>query len=647
MEETALARHFSAEEITRLERGLPRLAHWSRSLLVPFTAHRLSSAAVVWINRRWFLERGFDIAQDHTLRQVSEWLVDEFAWCVRTGTESVKADTRVLWADRYGSTQGKSPHGGSGRVATVGCFQAKGIGPTPLVGRGDKPGHSHGCLSVEECLREAIYAEVAAAEFPHGAVPAVAILDMRMDFSSPEPDQRYDQKTRRGILIRPSVVRPAHAERAPLFKRSAGYDSDNDQAPDVRRTRDVIARWISLSPGKAAKSEPTEVLEALARAMAEQIAFGQVQRLFSGGYFSSNVTILGQLLDFGNTHALPNWVHAHMLRLDPGFGQDMKLIRPLVGSLAFYFAKYHENGDLRNLEDSTERIWNAANEAYTQTWKHCALSLFQATKLERSAQDRVYTVLREYFCSQQRHRVTYLLGVSRAHTTLPETGWLYDALVVDQSSPSREEDAVRRIAESLNSSDDSTPYLTFATAARPLKPRPSIDRRYLLVMLAAAVPHGDTELPVDRSAVAQLVRQAISAARRHWPRFPNGYAVLAHASSDGSSALLCAGRPNGPRTVWLEGICGVSGHLHWFGRRFAVSDFPHGVNVEGLHWSAMCSAREIEGRGWHAGLADGEVAIPTWDIEYARPATRWLRPPMSSVAIAAHRALLGEIPHDV
>ena len=634
MEETTLSRHFSAGEIARLQRDLPRLDHWSRSLLVPFTAHRIPLASVAWINRRWFLERGFDLAHERTLRQVSEWLVEEFAWCVQSGSDGVTADTRTLWADRYGSTQGRSPHGGSGRVATVGCFQAKGIGPTPLVGQGDKPGHSHGCLSLEECLREAIYAEVMAAEFPHDAVPTIAILDTGLHFSSPEPDQLYDQNARRGILIRPSVVRPAHAERAPLFKRPIG-DFRNGQAADVQRTRDVVAHWMSTAAHETGMNGPMEALEALVRAMAEQIAFGQVQRLFSGGYFSSNVSIRGELLDFGNTHALPNWVHAHVLRLDPGFGKEMELIRPLIGSLVFYFAKYHGRGDLRDLENRAERVWTMAKETYAQTWKHYALSLFQAAGLEGRAQECVHSVLLEYFRSQQRHRVTYLLGVSRAHSTLPETGWLYDVLLEDQSLPSREEDALRRIAEVLKSDGRSTLYLALGTAARLLRPRPSIDRRYLLDTLAAAVPHGAAQETVDCSAIARLVQHTISAARRHWSRLPEGYVVLAHASSEGSSALLCATHPDGPRAVWAEGVCGDSGDLHWFGRRVAVSEFPQGVHRDETYWCAMCSAHETANGVWHVRLADGQMTLPTWDVEYARPAKRWMQCADAETAISA------------
>ena len=246
MEETAVSRHFSADEIARLKRGLPRLAQWSNSILGPFDARRLRSGAVAWVNHRWFLERGFDLSQGGVRERVIAWLVDEFAWCVATNGKGFASEGRTLWADRYGSSDGSCPYGGSARVATIGCFQVKGIGQTPMVGKGAVAGHTHGCLSLAECLREAIWAEFAEAEFPRGAVPVIAVLDTGLEFSSPDSEDRYDQNVRRGILIRPAVVRPAHAERAPLFGHPVG-DFINRQSEDVQRTRDVIARWASVS----------------------------------------------------------------------------------------------------------------------------------------------------------------------------------------------------------------------------------------------------------------------------------------------------------------------------------------------------------------------------------------------------------------
>lgn len=617
MEETALSRHFSAVEIARLEHGLPRLADWSGKLLVPFTAHRLVSASVAWINRRWFLERGFDLAEESTLDRVKRWLLDEFAWCVRSGNRGFASYARTLWADRYGSSDGRAPHGGSGRVATLGRFQAKGIGQTPLVGRGAKAGHTHGCQSVAECLREAIWAEIAAAEFPSGAVPVVAVLDTGLDFSSPDPSDQYDQNVRRGIVIRPAVMRPAHAERAPLFKHPI-IEFINRQSDDVRRTREVILNWTAAS---RANDCGAEVLAGFIGSAARQIAFGQVHRLFSGGYFSSNVSIFGELLDFGNMHALPNWSRAQVHSKCAGLGGELQLLSRLIGSLAFYFTKYQQRGDAERLAN---QILALGNEAYERAWQHYSVSLFQAHNFSRDVQRSVHLALRQYFSEQQRHSVKYRFGLATREGGIGKVGWLYNALTDERYPKDRLEHRVLREILAYMRDDDAKFYVALNTAVRLLMPRVSVDRRHLLDTLAAAVPQSSSEQSLDLTRLDRIVREAVSGARRYWARLPSGYTVLAHTAHEGSSALLCAQHPEGPRTVWLEGICGSPAHLHWFDRRFDRSEFA-GLELhrDGAYWWAMCPARCVEGGIWHARLPGSEIALPKMDVWYPSPIRTW------------------------
>jgi hemolysin-activating ACP:hemolysin acyltransferase len=203
----------------RLENGLPRLGEWSSQMFVPFEARQLRRARVLWINRRWFLERQIDVSRANVRDRLANWLLDEFAYAVTGNAGAGDAFTsrvRTLYADRYGISSGQSGHGGSGRVATIGCFQAKGIGAAPLVGAGANWVHSSGCCSVEEGIREAICGEVAATEFPHGAVPVIAILDTGL-YVCPPVDAKRPENThsvRRAIIIHLAVLRVAHAERA-------------------------------------------------------------------------------------------------------------------------------------------------------------------------------------------------------------------------------------------------------------------------------------------------------------------------------------------------------------------------------------------------------------------------------------------------
>lgn len=620
MDETAVSRYFSSDEIVRLERGLPRLAGLSAKLLVPFTAYRLRSAEVAWINRRWFLERGFNLGEEAIRRKITAWLIDEFAWLVRADGDAFTGDTRRLWADRYGSSDGSSPHGGSGRVATAGCFQAKGIGQTPLVGHGAPPGHSHGCLSVTEGLREAIWGEIAAAEFPHGAIPVIAVLDTGMGFSSPNPEDRYEQNVRRGILVRPAVVRPAHAERAPLFKHPIG-DFLNSQSEDVRRTQDMIVNWAMASQDSGSAAEK-ETLSRCFRAIGEQIAFGQVHRLFAGGHFSSNLSIRGELLDFGNMHALPNWARAQVHSMVAGFGDEIRLLRPLIASLAFHFTKYQRRGDAVRLG---AELFTLATNAYERAWREYSVSLFQAESLELEVRDLLHEVLRQYFAGQQRHRLKYRFGLATQQGVLPEPAWLHDA-VIDEKYPldTVEYRALSKIVAQVR--DNKSPlYVALTTAARLLMPRPSVERRLLLESLARAVPQAGAGQTLDTKSVEQLVQDAVGGARRRWPRLPMGYAVLAHTVHEGSSALLCAQRRDGPRTAWLEGICGSSADLYWFDHRLQESNLiGTKLRRDGHYWWATFPARHGGDGIWHAQLHDAELPLPRLEVWYPEPASRWM-----------------------
>src|SRR5262249_51128628 len=139
--------------------------------------------------------------------------------------------------------------------------------------------------------------------------------------------------------VRPAIARIAHAERAPLFLHSlTGYS--NSQLDDARRTRDVVQRWSTRGTGRGPVDQAMPELPELVSRIAEQVAFGQVHRLFSGGYFSSNLSVGGALLDFGGMRALPNWVNARTLDGVVGFGDEMKIVYKLIESLAFYFKKY-------------------------------------------------------------------------------------------------------------------------------------------------------------------------------------------------------------------------------------------------------------------------------------------------------------------
>jgi hypothetical protein len=582
------AEHFSRAETELLESGLVRLEEWSPQMLVPFQCRQLRRAMVLWINRRWFLERQFDLTNNGTVRRIHEWLVDEFAYAIPQPGDPQTAfttKTKFLHADRYGSSTGRTPHGGSGRVATIGAFQAKGIGVTPLVGHGGDPGHSHGCCSIEEAIREAIYSEVAAAEFPHGAVPVVAILTTELIFANPGP-------TRRAIVIRPAVLRIAHAERAPMFKESlTGFR--NSQIEDSIRTRDVVQKWIR---------ESKIGLPDLLTRVAEQVAFGQVHRLFSGGYFSSNLAVDGSIMDHGGMRALPNWVNARNLDGVAGFGEEMMIVNKMIESLAFYFNKYRPKHSA--LAPSGAALRSCAQEANERAFARECLRIWGFnTNASPALTSAVVQPLRRYFSAQQKYQVNYKYGENnRFH-------WLHDETAQEAESKTLNTVSAalcRYFAEFPDGNERC--QRAWITADRYLMPRKALYRENLKTCIEQLLSAHDQhdELP---ERVGELIRTVVASSRRHWPTLPPDLAVLAQVSYEGSSALLCDEFPRRRRVYWLEGLCVRD---KWV---FFDSDLPinrsNAIDARSAdgYWTAQVPATTLGSLGW--------LKLPKMLVSYA------------------------------
>lgn len=259
--------------------------------LVSFRVRRLAHPTIVWLNERWFSGRLNRPFSGDIRIYVEKWLIDSFAFCVPLPGDpagAFKLEEATFYADRYGD-DGYTPHGGSGRVATTGKFQIKGIGVTPLAGSDADWLHRNGCLWLEEALREVIIGEVLAAELPLGAAPILAVIDTGLTYG----DGQYAAGTARALLIRPSYYRLAHLQRAPLFRPLAA-DRKREQLADARRTMDAV-RTLAPTPEKCE--------DWLGRA-AQQLGYAYARGLYLGGMLPSNWNTRGQVLDFGSVTAV-------------------------------------------------------------------------------------------------------------------------------------------------------------------------------------------------------------------------------------------------------------------------------------------------------------------------------------------------------
>ncbi|HTE51512.1 MAG TPA: hypothetical protein VK698_11750 [Kofleriaceae bacterium] len=589
----------TGDEIARLEEGLPRLSAWGDDLLVPFQARRLAGATVAWLNERWFLERGVDVTSARTRARASAWLVDELGYQVPDPGDPPEAygdGERTFHADRYGGS-GQVPHGGSGRAGLSGCFQGKGIGPTPLVGEVRAWSYSHGRAWLEEGLREAIYGEIAAAEFPHGALPVIAVLDAGLRHRLPSGELGE----RRAIVVRPAALRLAHFERAPMFSAPTPGRPEREvnDTRDVDRVRDAIRVFVAgLDDGPRTGVGVRGLAEALER-VAEQAAFGQVHRLCHGGYLTSNVTLNGELLDYGSFRAVGDWSKVFPLDNMPGFGDELLLLVPAIQSLCFFFRKY--GGPAAAPPPETELLARVRRALDARFDREC-LRLWDLEDGDGPAAREVIAAMREYVAVQQRRIGSYQLG------WVPVQGWLGDGLGgglgdgapgPTSGEPSIERRILARIDDALaahHGSRDAPGFrLARMTAARLLRPRPGLYRERLQGWLWDRIGEQRSPRPPDPDAVAAAVRWTLSSGRRHWPLLGPGLAVRAQVSTGSSSALLCRDVAAGSSCLWVEGTRAAD-QVHLFDRWLSVDALrAHQAASVGPRWAGRFPVREVAG----------------------------------------------------
>ncbi len=282
---------------------------------------RIPGARLLWLNRRVMREDPAWTSTGADEAAYRRHLLSACAWQV--AREPGGTDVRVGFADRYGG-EGIGHNGGSARAVVLGGYHVKGVGQTPLLGRGTNREHATGGAYLEECVRESIFAEIAAAEFPHGAIPTLAIIDTGM--TQAWATEHGPKVERRCLLVRPNFVRPAHFERAADFRSGQVKEGVRD-AQRVRATVHEAAQvWADGALG-------VHYRQFWAR-WSEQLAYGFAHRLPHFAQTTSNVCLGGQLLDFGAMAAVPSWARVDaVLGGAPAGSEFESLSRCLLGQL--------------------------------------------------------------------------------------------------------------------------------------------------------------------------------------------------------------------------------------------------------------------------------------------------------------------------
>ena len=338
---------------------------------VPVALRRMAGAKLLWVNARAMQDDPEFMRCVGDVGRYEERLLDACAFRllpaggVYGGLHADRADASGF-ADRYGGGRIGS-NGGSGRAAVVNGYLVKGIGRTALVSALTEEAHSSGGAYLEECVREAVFSEVAAAEFPAGAVPVLAIIDTG---DVQVWDTALGPKSERCVLlVWPAVLRPAHFERAAGFV--SGYEREGSL--DTRRVERMFAM--------AADLEGVDALVARYRALwprwARQIAHGFVHRLPHGSDSTSNIALDGRLMDFGGMTAVPSWGAAATMLYPVHEDQQLSVLTFSIRAVGHHFGRYLGHG-LGTDAERTATVAEAINayraEFLEQTLRLCGVT---------------------------------------------------------------------------------------------------------------------------------------------------------------------------------------------------------------------------------------------------------------------------------
>jgi len=265
---------------------------------LPVLARRASNAILIYQNEELLS------AEDQKASAV-----EQFAWILVEPGDRTPINSEFcadLLVDKYGGF-GVGPNGGSGRAATIGAFQIKGVGATPLASSTTEIQHRHGGMTLADCICEAIWGEILSFALPYGACRCVAMFSVegycRWDHDPmlSIKNGRYAEMALapRGLYVRVAPVRPAH------FLRNYKYDLSREGVrADVARVKaaveaaDHLFRYRRVNGVDQEQEDPITALRSFCGRLAAQVSAARARRIWHGSITPSNMDLSGRWLDF-------------------------------------------------------------------------------------------------------------------------------------------------------------------------------------------------------------------------------------------------------------------------------------------------------------------------------------------------------------
>lgn len=543
-----------------LEGGL-NYADLSACTLTPFPARHFRNARVVWLNHRWMIQAGLQTSDPEVERVVSNWLIDTFGVSVPYPPHDPETDyiddSVSLSADRYGSTGGAA-HGGSGRCGVKFGLNAKGIGATPLVSSSVDWYHSHGCMWLEEAIRETVCSELAELDIEKGAVPVIAIIDT----GAPVHWGGGETGQRRAIIVRPNFIRLSHLQRS-IFFGTSGFDG-SDQQLDAQRTHEVAsALW-----GASHKREELAVLAESplesALSVSEQIGYCHFHRLWPGPFYSSNCEIDGKLVDFGSFRSVPSWRRFYGDKNADGFGAEIPAAVAAYASLQPMLARAEVTAP------STHRLISAMNSRARRSFcDQFKKSLSPAQVTNFAALEHLTQEIVNYYQREQTKPADPDSPGDSLHT------FVVAARDPDDSAASILAEKIKKGVKEIcgDSNSSASRYAAcLASLSRHLHPRDSLCREKLLAKALGLVSSRNLGRPRFNELVSRFISKKVGTSRRVWSDLPVNLIVVAQRCWNDCSYALCRDSGSNQFYLWIEGT--KHGDLvRVFGRDLAYSDF--------------------------------------------------------------------------
>ncbi len=275
--------------------------------------------------------------------------IQNFGYAVASENETQDnyvAEVKTFFAERYGGA-GVGKNGGAGRCGTLGRFQIKGIGRTPLINAHSGAAdfwHSHGGIALVDAIQEAVWGEVLSVALPFGATRIGALILTGTKCWYEGADGKRTQAPR-ALVVRESSVRPAHFMRSPFFRPPEKWAHESDTVrvqQAIAKLPDYLPQSFDL-PNRNYAARTESGLATMVSRFAQQFATAQTRRLLHGAVSPSNITIDGRWVDFGTATALPTYANTKSCGAPTHFAtlwEEHQRILPLIDTLCFYVNKY-------------------------------------------------------------------------------------------------------------------------------------------------------------------------------------------------------------------------------------------------------------------------------------------------------------------